>query len=151
LFEFQSNGHEEDRTLDTQMQNGVYPFAAKIRQCEDSEVGKFHEFIDVSPEMENDLKQLLSEAARDKVRVILWITPMHPEALSKIVSERQAARNFRNAETHLTEIGAMFNLPVRNLTDSRSFGGSPDTWYDCVHYSQIDADRIAKELFKNGI
>jgi hypothetical protein len=151
LFEFQSDGLEEDRTLDIQIQSGVYPYAEKVRQCESSLQSKFADFQQASPELESDLKQLLSEAASDKVRVILWITPMHPEALSKILNEPQAARNFRNAETHLTEIGAMFNLPVRNLTDSRSFGGNPDTWYDCVHYSQIDADRIAKELFKNGI
>lgn len=151
LFEFQSDGHEEDQTLDVQIQSGVYPYAEKVGQCESSLQSKFADFQEASPELERNLKQLLSEAAIDKVRVVLWITPMHPKALSKILNEPQAARNFQNAETHLTEIGAMFNLPVRNLTDSRSFGGNSDTWYDCVHYSQIDADRIAKALFKNGI
>jgi hypothetical protein len=150
LFEFQSNGHEEDRVIDDQIQSGVYPRAAKIKHCDDSLQAKFDNFHGVSPELESDLKQLLSEAASDKVRVVLWITPVHPEALDQILKDPQAGANFRAAEAHLIQLGAMFNLPVRDLIDSQSFGGHPDSWYDCAHYNQIDADRITRELFKNG-
>jgi hypothetical protein len=151
LFEFQSNGQEEDRVLDAQIQAGVYPHAEKVKHCEDSLQDKFDNFHEVSPKLEYDLKQLLSEAGSDKVRVVLWITPVHPEALEKILKDPQAGRNFRNAEAHLVQLGDMFNLPVRDLVDSQSFGGQPDSWYDCVHYSGADADKISKELFKHGL
>jgi len=151
LFEFLPNGQEEDRVLDTKIQSGVYPRAEKIKDCEDSLQAKFANFHEASPELEYDLKQLLSEAASDKVRVVLWITPVHPEALEKILKDPQASHNFRSAKAHLTQLGAIFDLPVRDLIDSQSFGGKPDSWYDCVHYSGADADKIAKELFNNGL
>jgi len=151
LFEFQPDGHEEDRVLDTQIQSGVYPRADKLKRCEDSLEAKFDNFREVSPDLEQDLKLLLSEAAADKVQVVLWITPVHPEALDKIMSEPQARANFQNAEAHLIQLGAKFNLPVRDLIDSQTFGGDPNSWYDCVHYDERDADRIARELFKHGI
>ena len=151
LFEFESNGHEEEGTVDEQMQSGVYPRAEKIQSCVDSLEGKFRGLHDVSPELEGDLEQLFSEAAGDHVRVVLWISPVHPEALEKILHDPVAGRNFRNSEAHLMALGARYHLPVRDLTDSRSFGGHPDSWYDCVHHSQADSDRIAKELFQHGI
>jgi hypothetical protein len=151
LFELQPNGQEEDRTVDLQIQSGVYPRAEKFKHCEDSEQAKFANFHDASPELEGYLKQLFSEAARDKVRLVLWITPVNPEALGIIQKDPQAGPNFRTAEDHLIQLGAMSHLPVRDLTDSQSFGGRPDSWYDCVHYSQEDADRIAKKLFTYGL
>jgi hypothetical protein len=151
LFEFQSNGHEEDRILDTQIQSGVYPQAEKVKRCEESLQAKFYNFHNVSPELQSDLKQLLSEATGDKVRVVLWITPVRRETLDKILSDPQAGRNFRNAEAHLVQLGETFNLPVQDLTDSQSFGGHTDSWYDCAHYDQADADKIARKLFTNGL
>ena len=151
LFEFQSNGHEEDRILDAQIQSGFYPRAEKVKHCEDSLQAKFDNFHDVSPELESDLKQLLSEAISDKVRLVLWITPVSHETLDKILSDPQAGSNFRNAEAHLVQLGETFNLPVRDLTDSQSFGGHTDSWYDCAHYDQADADKIARKIFTNGL
>ena len=137
--------------MDTQIQSGVYPRADKLKRCEDSLEAKFDNFREVSPDLEQDLKLLLSEAAADKVQVVLWITPVHPEALDKIMSEPQACANFQNAEAHLIQLGAKFNLPVRDLIDSQTFGGDPNSWYDYAHYNERDADRIARELFKHGI
>jgi hypothetical protein len=151
LFEFQSNGQEEDRVLDTRIQSGAYPHAQKVKDCEDSLQTKFDNFPEASPELEYDLKKLLSEAISDNVRVILWITPVHPEALEKILKDPRAGRNFRSAESHLVQLGAMFHLPVRDLVDTQSFEGDPNTWYDCVHYSSADADKIAKELFHHDL
>ena len=151
LFEFQSNGHEEDRILDAQIQSAVYPQAEKVKHCEDSLQAKFDNFHDVSPQLESDLKQLFSEATGDNVRVILWITPLSHEALDKILSDPQASGNFRKAEAHLVQLGETFNLPVRDLTDSQSFGGHTDSWYDCAHYDQADADKIARKIFTNGL
>jgi len=151
LFEFQSNGHEEDRILDAQIQSGVYPQAEKVKHCEDSLQAKFDNFHDVSPQLESDLKQLFSEATGDNVRVILWITPLSREALDKILSDPQASGNFRKAEAHLVQLGETFNLPVRDLTDSQSFGGHTDSWYDCAHYDQADADKIARKILTNGL
>ncbi len=151
LFEIASNGHEEERTVDSEMQSGVYPQAEKIMNCEDSLEGKFNGFRDVSAELENDLEQLFSEAARDHVRVLLWITPVHPQAIDKILHDPEAGRNFRTAGAHLIALAATYHLPIQDLTDSKSFGGHPDSWYDCVHYSQGDSDRIANKLFQNGL
>jgi hypothetical protein len=151
LFEFYSNGQEEDQVLDTKIRSGAYPHAEKVRDCEDSLQAEFDNFHEASPDLEYDLKQLFSEAASDKVRVVLWITPVHPEALEKILKDPQAGRNFRSAEALLIQLGAIFHLPVRDLIDSQSFGGDPDSWYDCVHYNGADADKIAKELFNHGL
>ena len=112
---------------------------------------QFDNFHDVSPELERDLKQLLSEATSDKVRVVLWITPVRRETLDKILSDPQAGRNFRNAEAQLVQLGETLHLPVRDLTDSQSFGGHTDSWYDCAHYDQEDANKIARKLFTDGL
>ncbi len=40
LFEFQSNGHEDDRVLDAQIQCNIYPRAEKLKCCEDSLSGR---------------------------------------------------------------------------------------------------------------
>jgi hypothetical protein len=151
LFEFESNGHEEDQVIDAQIQSRRYPRLEKIEICEDSLETKFSTYRGASPELERDLTELFSEAAADHVRVLLWITPVHPEALEKILNDPVAGRNFRDSEAHLMALGARYHLPVRDLTDSRSFGGHPDSWYDCVHYSQADSDRIAKELLQHGL
>lgn len=151
LFTFEQNGHEEERVMDAQMQAGTYPGAEKIAQCENVQTAKFAQFQEPSPELEGDLKQLLAEAATDHVQVVFWITPVQPDALAKILEEPIAGRNFQNAENHLLKIGADYQLTVRDLTDSRSFGSQSSTWYDCVHYSQADSDKIATKLFTHGL
>lgn len=151
LFTFEPNGHETEAVMDAQMQAGIYPRAEKIAQCENVQKEQFAQFQEASSELEGDLKQLLSEATADHVQVVLWITPVHPDALARILEEPVAGRNFRNAEAHLVKIGADYRLTVRDLTDSRSFGSQSSTWYDCVHYSQADSDKIATKLFTHGL
>jgi hypothetical protein len=151
VHRFQPNGHLDYLAWDLQIQSGTYSRAQKIRQCADDRVQRFDRFNHNSPELESDLEQLLLEAARDKVHVVLWITPMHPAALEEILDAPQASRNFRNAESYLVGLGTRFNVPMHDLTKSESFGGHPETWYDCLHYTETDAARIAEAIFKHGL
>ena len=48
----------------------------------------------VSPELKNDLEQLVVETKRDNVALVLWITPLHPDLLARIYQVPKATENF---------------------------------------------------------
>jgi hypothetical protein len=150
VHHFEADGHLDYVAWDQQIQAGTFPRAEKIQQCAEGQGREYEAYRRFSTQLEKDLEELLTEAARDNVRVVLWITPMHPLTLEKIRSSPQARQDYQEAVARLGGLGAKFHLPIVDLTEIESFHGQPDTWYDCIHYSEADAGRIAEAIFHHG-
>jgi hypothetical protein len=92
------------------------------------------------------LDELLSEAARDSVRVLLWWTPMHPKLSSRLRGRPELRQGEAATIEAVEAVAKRYNVPIVDLRDPASFGADSTDWYDCVHYGYGNAHRIARAL-----
>jgi hypothetical protein len=151
VHKFLPDGHLDYELWDQQVRRGTYPHRQQLEDCTDRGMQSLGVSYPVSPELKNDLEQLVIETKRDNVALVLWITPLHPDFLARISQVPQATENFEQARLQLLEIANKYGLALKDLTDITSFGGDPEGWYDCVHYDESDAAKIAKAIFPHDI
>jgi hypothetical protein len=92
------------------------------------------------------LKRVLQEARAGHTRVIIWLTPFHPElaaALAQDSLHRNLLASFRELAHGLE---SQYGVEVHDLSNMNSFDGDPADWYDCVHFGRENARRIEAAL-----
>jgi hypothetical protein len=143
---FDPDGRLDYQVWDQQVRSGTYPRRQQLEECTNRWMEGLKISQPVSPELRNDLEQLVVETKRDKVALVLWITPVHPDLLARIYQEAKATENFEQGRLQLLEIANKYGLPIKDLTDIRSYGGHSEGWYDCIHYDESDAARITRTI-----
>lgn len=111
-------------------------------------VAEYREFEGVSPRRADRLRTLTREAAADGVRVVLWLTPLHPGLRAAIDRLPNIPRAEREARETVSSIGAQYGARVVDLSDPASFGGEPSTWLDPIHVSATDARKEMDRLLR---
>jgi hypothetical protein len=144
---FYPDGRLDYQVWDQQIRSGTYPRRQQLEDCTNRGTESFKISQPVSPELRNDLEQLLVETKRDNVALVLWITPVHPDFLNRLSQVPNATENFDQARLQLLEIASKYGLAIKDLTDIRSYGGHPEGWYDCAHYDEPDAAGIVRTIF----
>jgi hypothetical protein len=151
VHKFLPDGHLDYELWDLEVRNGTYPRRQQLEDCTNRGMQSLKISYPVSPELRNDLEKLVVETKRDHVALVLWITPVHPDFLARISQVPKATQNFEQARLQLLEIANKYGLPIKDLTDIRSYGGHSEGWYDCVHYDESDAARIARTILPHDI
>jgi hypothetical protein len=151
VHKFLPDGHLDYELWDLQVRNGTYPRRRQLEDCTDQGMKSLAVSYPVSPELRNDLEQLVVETRRDHVALILWITPVHPDFLARISQVPEAADNFEQGRLQLLEIAKKYGLAVKDLTDIRSYGGHAEDWYDCEHYDETNAAEIVRTILPHDI
>jgi hypothetical protein len=147
VHKFGPDGHLDYQVWDQQVRSGTYPRRQQLEDCTNRGVEGLKISYPVSPELRNDLEQLIVETKRDNVALVLWITPVHPDFRTLISQVPKARENFEQARLQLLEIVSKYGLAIKDLTDIRSYGGHSEGWYDCVHYDESDAAGIVRTIF----
>ena len=146
VHKFGPDGLLDYQVWDQQIRSGTYPRQKQLEACNNRWIDGLKISEPVSPELRNDLEQLVVETKRDNVALVLWITPMHPDLLARISQDPKAMENVKQYRLQLLEIATKHGLAIKDLTDIRSYGGHSEGWYDCVHYDESDAARITRTI-----
>ena len=80
---------------------------------------------------------------------VIVVMPVHPRVLAAL---REAGRVRRPAPfpAYLHGLEKRYRLKVVDLTELSSFGGDPDGFYDGVHITQENSDRVIDALVERA-
>jgi hypothetical protein len=134
---------------------GTFDMKSHLAASREEYLRRFREMRGLSVTRRQRLVALLREALRDRVRVVVWITPIHPDLanyLGRETSYREllaATRDFAAKAT--SEAG----IPFYDFSTPEAFGGDGGGWYDGGHIDENNSRRImravAASLKSNGL
>ncbi len=155
LMSFDGAGYLHYVRWEGQRRDGSFDLQANLAGSREEYLRRFKEMRGLSEERKLRLRTLLGEARRDGVRVVLWLTPLHPDLAAYLARETRypallsAAREFAAASAK--EAGA----PFRDFSEPGGFGGTETGWYDGGHVDESNAALIVRALArdreKNGL
>jgi hypothetical protein len=148
---FVANGHLDYIRWDKEIKAGTFDRDFRVRECIQTQTSLFNSYTQISSEYSRYLEALISEAKADNVKVLLWITPLHPDLLSKLKTSRTASPNLEHAREYVFSLKDQYGVGVYDMSSIQSFHGNPANWYDCTHYDDQDANHIALEIVKHGL
>lgn len=146
LHYFHADGYLEYRTRDRLIAAGRYNRAGAIAECADSFVDSLVKIHSFDPRQIALLDSILDRAHAHGIRVVLWITPGHPDLFARIAQHPEVAAFFRALPDTIRRIAAAHDVPVVNLQTIDLFGGDPDDFYDCVHFGAKNAALVTERL-----
>jgi lysophospholipase L1-like esterase len=91
-----------------------------------------------------EFRELLDEAHAHRVRTLVFVTPVHPELMSRLPRGYRAWH--ASWAERVKDICAAHGAEFRDFTDPASFGGSPKDFYDGVHYDDTNAALLVRAL-----
>ncbi|HLJ95100.1 MAG TPA: D-alanyl-lipoteichoic acid biosynthesis protein DltD [Gemmataceae bacterium] len=94
----------------------------------------------------DEFEAFLSLAHKNSIEVHVITTPYHPEWIRRVFNERvQHARHelARSLETTCHSYGAHY----MDLSDVRSFQGDPNEFYDAIHQTATNIQRMVNVIF----
>lgn len=148
---FDADGRLHEHKTDRAIQSGEYDFRAELERSRRRMIDSFANFQGLSPRRTQLIETLVEQAAADQARVVIWMPPVHPTLLQTMARSPQARTADGLARQFTTGLAERYPVQVIDLTDPSAFGGDPDRWYDSIHISPRDADKIARRLAAYGI
>jgi hypothetical protein len=146
LMEFEPDGYLRYRRWEVQRAAGMFRFDQDLERCLNKYLTRFDNMTGLSKRRRAYLGRLIDEAHADGVRVLLWITSLHPltvrylEAHSSYATLLEATRQYEQALA--TDDG----VATYDFSRPESYQGTVSGWYDCAHIDETNADRVAAAL-----
>ena len=125
---------------------GSAEFAQSISDCAAQYRGMYKEMSALSPRRRGYLEALVRRAQADGARVLIWITPLHPAALSVIANGTSYVELVRQTVAFADSLRDRYHITVADMHDPAAYGAADSPWYDCVHYDEVAARRITAVL-----
>jgi len=135
---------------DRQIRAGTFDRKAEFQRTA-SYVGTLRKIKKFSPQRVNYLETLLKEARSRNIKVWMFVTPYHPELLSAIRRDSLAWEHHCEAVAYYRSLETRFGVRLMDYTEESSFGGTPEDWYDGVHYNRNNAIRLIRQSLQDGI
>lgn len=109
----------------------------------------------LSARRKNQIETLIMEAQRDRVRVVLWMTPLHPDLAAFLDRETRYAKLLDETRIFAERVRVEFGIPVLDLSTPAAFQGTDSGWYDGGHMDEGNSkrvvDRLATAIRQHGI
>jgi hypothetical protein len=122
---------------------------SEIDACTDLDMSWMSSRVILSATQQHALEELVREVRTDDVDLRLWITPHHPQFFARVAKSPEVAGNLRRVRAYVTGLGRSFGIPVYDLSHESAFRGDPADWYDCSHFRDANARRIANQLMSS--
>jgi len=145
---FDANGLLHYNKWEGERNSGPAALNARISQSKEEYRRRFQGMHNLSIVREEEIETLLDEAGRDKIRIVLWITPLHPTLITYLEKESNYEALLENTENYVRDIGLRFEIPVFDFSSPESFGGTDDHWFDGAHIDDVNALLLEKRLEK---
>jgi hypothetical protein len=148
---FDADGRLHEHKTERAIQSGQYDFRGELENSRRRMIERLETFQGLSQRRTQLIESLLAQAAADQARVVIWMPPVHPTLLETMARSPQASTADGLARQFTTGLAERYPVQVIDLTHPSAFGGDPDRWYDSIHISPLDADKIARRLAAHGI
>ncbi len=148
---FYADGQLHEQTTEKAIQTGRYDFRRENERSRQRMLESLRNSKGLSARRTRMVEQLIQEAQADHARVIVWMPPLHPALRQSLTALPEARTADEHARAFTLSLAQRYPVQVIDLTDPGAFGGNPDRWYDAIHPSPQDADKIARQLAAYGI
>lgn len=148
---FFANGQLREQTTEKAIQAGHYDFRLENDRSRQRMLESLRNSKGLSARRTQMVERLIEEAQGDRARVIIWMPPVHPALRQSLAALPEARTADALARDFTLNLAQRYPVQVIDLTDPDAFGGDPDRWYDAIHTSPQDADKIARQLAAYGI
>jgi hypothetical protein len=138
-FVFRADGVLEYPYWDRQIAAGTY----KKDRCPDA-FAKAFKPLDTA--RLRPLERMLQEAKDKGTRVVLWISPIHPNYLHSLAGNPRKQHLEDVFGETIAHLGSTYGAATVDFTRLESSGADPGDWYDCVHFGHVNARWIARTL-----
>jgi hypothetical protein len=120
-----------------------------IAACNNLDMSWMSSPVILSTTQRSALEELIREARSDDVDVRLWIAPHHPEFFARLAESPEAAGSMSRVRAYLTSLQDRFRISVFDLSHESSFDGDAGDWYDCSHFRDANARRVADKVMSS--
>lgn len=107
---------------------------------------RFRGMTALSAKRRGYLEDLLMAARHDGVKVILWITPVHPDLAQHLGRETQYKRLLEETRAYVLNLEKRYGIKTLDMSEMGLFGGTPGDWYDGAHVNPNGASLITQRV-----
>lgn len=143
---FEPDGRMTYPVADRAIAAGRYDFRAEQARCVPEQLAMLERSDSVSAARRALIVQTVREAAGAGHRVVVWLTPSHPDLLAAMTASPRATTQLGAVRDLVEELRGVAGISVFDLHDPVAAGLQPAGWYDCVHMSASDAGRVVELL-----
>jgi hypothetical protein len=146
LMEFEPDGYLRYRRWERQRAAGRFRFDQDLERCLTKYLTRFDNMTELSPRRRAYVRQLVDEARSDGVRVLVWITSLHPVTAGYLEANTGYAALLAATREYERALAAADGVATYDFSRPESFDGTDSGWYDCAHIDETNADRVAVAL-----
>lgn len=125
---------------------GKFNFHDWDQECHAEYVARFIEMKKLSPARKQSLEKFIDEALADGAKVVLFVTPVHPDISVKIGEKTRYISLLKDLNHYLAELSVVAKIKVYDYSVLSNFGGTLTGWYDCGHTDEANSLLMVKGL-----
>lgn len=129
---------------------GTHDLASEVERSKDEYLRRYAGFTGLAGWRVDALRRLVDRASHDGVRVVLYITPLHPQVLETLRRERNYSELRSDVSELLMGLSDGENVCAFDSGDLSTFGGDPGLFYDGAHPREENNRRLLNTLVQEG-
>jgi lysophospholipase L1-like esterase len=110
-------------------------------------VGRYEGYTALSPTRARDFEQMLEYAKAHGIRVVMFITVIHPRVV-RVIEPHNYPQRYAEVKALLEQLSAKYGAPVYDFSRVEAFGGSNDWFYDGSHVDERNADLMTRKMLE---
>jgi hypothetical protein len=142
MYHYYPDGYTDYVKSDRQIREGTYDRSGEFGRLTSEYEAFYRGFNAISQPRMEAFEDLLATAEQNRSRVILWLTPLHPELRARVDQLPDAVRTEAAAADRVRRLSRQYGATLVDLSSPSSFHSTVSTWYDSVHMSRADSDQI---------
>jgi hypothetical protein len=142
---FEADGYLRYDDWERERAEGRFNLDANIQSSVTEYVGRFTAFTALSDAREAYFHALLAYAADRHIRVVIYVTPLHPSVIEALEPLGYSGR-LREATTFLAAEAQTAGAAFVDFSTIDRFGGAPRAFWDGGHVDDVNSDLITRRL-----
>jgi hypothetical protein len=145
LMEFEPDGYLRYRRWELQRAAGRFRFDQDLERCLTKSLGRFEAMTRLSGRRRAYVQELADEARADGVRMVVWITTLHPLTTRYLEGHTSYAALLDGTREYLRSLAAD-GVAGFDFSRPEAYEGTESGFYDCLHIDETNADRVMAAL-----
>jgi hypothetical protein len=146
---FDADGYLHYLQYERERAEGRYPLDRRIDALAADYVGRFQGYSHLDPARVGYLKDILTYARQRNMRVVMFLTTLHPRVIEVVNTKGYGAR-YAEVKRLLDELAPQYGAEVFDFTTAEKFGGQNDWFYDGSHIDERNADQMTRKMLARG-
>jgi hypothetical protein len=142
---FEPDGYLHYLLYEKERAEGHYPLQRRVDAMADDYTRRFQGYSHLSPERVGYLRDIMDYARQRNMRVILFITTLHPRVI-EVVDPTGYEQRYAQVKDLLEQMKQEYGAQVFDFSTVDKFGGQTDWFYDGAHIDERNADLITHKM-----